>query len=289
MKHSITKNFKAYVLVTLVLLLIGIGSMIAQGFNLGIDFEGGNIIDVSFEHPITVAEVRTVMEKHDLSNSIIQLDITDDASSSKGVIIRTGIIDDTTRQSILNDLQNTIGNYDVNRIEQVGATVGSELVRQAVIAIAISWLLMIIYITVRFELRFAIAAILALMIDVLMVISWFAFFHLEIDSSFVAALLTVIGFSVNGTIVLYDRIRENLKSHRPNESLTELVDNSIMQCLTRTLYTNFMVLFTVASIMIFGGETIRNFAFAMFVGFSSGLYTSIFLAGPMWKILKEKY
>ncbi len=148
---------------------------------------------------------------------------------------------------------------------------------------------MIIYITVRFEIRFAIAAILSLIIDVLMVISWFAFFHLEVDSSFVAAILTVIGYSVNGTIVVFDRIRENLKSHRPSESLTELVDSSIMQCMTRTLYTNFMVLFTVAAILLFGGETIWNFTFAMFVGFSSGLYTSIFLAGPLWKLLKEKY
>lgn len=289
MKHSIAKNFKYYIILTLILLSTGLGSILINGFNLGIDFEGGNIIDVTFEKPITVSAVRDVMEKHNLGNSIIQLDITKDATESKSAIIRTGIIDENTRQGILSDLQSSIGNYNVNRIEHVGATVGSELVRQAFIAIAISWLLMIIYITIRFEIRFAIAAILALLIDVLMVIGWFGFFHLEIDSSFVAALLTVIGFSVNGTIVLYDRIRENLKSHKPSESLTDLVDNSIMQCLTRTLYTNFMVLFTVASIMIFGGETIRNFAVAMFVGFSSGLYTSIFLAGPLWKLLKEKY
>lgn len=289
MKLSITKNFKWYFSVTLILLVIGVTSMIIQGFNLGIDFKGGNIIDVTFNRAITVAEIRDVMEKHNLGNSIIQLDITKDGSESKSVLIRTGIISDETRQNILNDFQSTFGEYSTNRIEQVGATVGSELVRQALIAIGLSWILMIIYITVRFEIRFALAAILSLIIDVLMVISWFAFFHLEIDSSFVAAILTVIGYSVNGTIVVFDRIRENLKSHRPSESLTELVDNSIMQCMTRTLYTNFMVLFTVAAILLFGGETIWNFTFAMFVGFSSGLYTSIFLAGPLWKILKEKY
>ncbi len=289
MKHSITKNFKWYFSVTLILLVVGIASMIIQGFNLGIDFKGGNIIDVTFNRAITVTEIRDVMEKHNLGNSIIQLDITKDGSESKSVLIRTGIITDETRQSILSDFQSTFGEYNTNRIEQVGATVGSELVRQALIAIGLSWVLMIIYITVRFEIRFALAAILSLIIDVLMVISWFAFFHLEIDSSFVAAILTVIGYSVNGTIVVFDRIRENLKSHRPSESLAELVDNSIMQCMTRTLYTNFMVLFTVAAILLFGGETIWNFTFAMFVGFSSGLYTSIFLAGPLWKLLKEKY
>ena len=214
---------------------------------------------------------------------------SDDSSSSKSVLIRTGIIEDNVRQDTLADLKSQLGEYTVNRVENVGATVGSELVRQAIIAIVVSWILMILYITMRFEVRFAVAAVLALVIDVMMVISWFSFFQWEIDSSFVAALLTVVGFSINGTIVIFDRIRENLKGHRPSESLADLVDNSINQCMTRTLYTNFTVLFTVGAIIVFGGETIRNFAYAMFIGFSSGVYTSILLAGPMWKMFKEKY
>ena len=286
---SISKHFKIFISVTLTILAIGVGSMIMKGFNLGIDFKGGNIIDITFEKAVTVSDVRNVLDKHDLGSSIIQLATLDDSTSSKSVLIRTGIIGDDVRQDTLTDLKKQIGEYNVNRVENVGATVGSELVRQAVIAIIVSWILMILYITMRFEVRFAIAAVLSLVIDVLMVVSWFSFFQWEIDSSFVAALLTVVGFSINGTIVIFDRIRENLKGHRPSESLAELVDNSINQCMTRTLYTNFTVLFTVGAIIIFGGETIRNFAYAMFIGFSSGVYTSILLAGPMWKTFKEKY
>ena len=286
---SISKHFKIFISVTLTILAIGVGSMIMKGFNLGIDFKGGNIIDITFEKAVTVSDVRNVLDKHDLGSSIIQLATLDDSTSSKSVLIRTGIIGDDVRQDTLADLKKQIGEYNVNRVENVGATVGSELVRQAVIAIIVSWILMILYITMRFEVRFAVAAVFSLVIDVMMVVSWFSFFQWEIDSSFVAALLTVVGFSINGTIVIFDRIRENLKGHRPSESLAELVDNSINQCMTRTLYTNFTVLFTVGAIIIFGGETIRNFAYAMFIGFSSGVYTSILLAGPMWKTFKEKY
>ena len=286
---SISKHFKIFISVTLTILAIGVGSMIMKGFNLGIDFKGGNIIDITFEKAVTVSDVRNVLDKHDLGSSIIQLATLDDSTSSKSVLIRTGIIGDDVRQDTLTDLKKQIGEYNVNRVENVGATVGSELVKQAIIAIIVSWILMILYITMRFEVRFAIAAVLSLVIDVLMVVSWFSFFQWEIDSSFVAALLTVVGFSINGTIVIFDRIRENLKGHRPSESLAELVDNSINQCMTRTLYTNFTVLFTVGAIIIFGGETIRNFAYAMFIGFSSGVYTSILLAGPMWKTFKEKH
>ena len=286
---SISKHFKIFISVTLTILAIGVGSMIMKGFNLGIDFKGGNIIDITFDKAVTVSDIRNVLDKHDLGSSIIQLANNDDSTSSKSVLIRTGIIGDDVRQDTLTDLKKQIGEYNVNRVENVGATVGSELVKQAIIAIIVSWILMILYITMRFEVRFAIAAVLSLVIDVLMVVSWFSFFQWEIDSSFVAALLTVVGFSINGTIVIFDRIRENLKGHRPSESLAELVDNSINQCMTRTLYTNFTVLFTVGAIIIFGGETIRNFAYAMFIGFSSGVYTSILLAGPMWKTFKEKY
>ena len=286
---SISKHFKIFISITLTILAVGVGSMFMRGFNLGIDFKGGNIVDITFDKPVTVSDVRNVLDKHDLGSSIIQLATSDDSSSSKSVLIRTGIIEDNVRQDTLADLKSQLGEYTVNRVENVGATVGSELVRQAIIAIVVSWILMILYITMRFEVRFAVAAVLALVIDVMMVISWFSFFQWEIDSSFVAALLTVVGFSINGTIVIFDRIRENLKGHRPSESLADLVDNSINQCRTRTLYTNFTVLFTVGAIIVFGGETIRNFAYAMFIGFSSGVYTSILLAGPMWKMFKEKY
>lgn len=285
---SIVKNYKIFFSITIIFLLIGFGSIVTRGFNLGIDFTGGSIVDLTFENPVNVAQVRDVLKEHDMGNSIIQLENSDGKTEANSVLIRTGVVEDTELRATMNDLQSKLGNYQIQRVEQVGATIGSELVQQAAMAIVLSWVLMIAYITFRFEFKFAIAAIIALIIDVLVVLSYFSLFQMEMDSSFVAALLTVVGYSVNGTIVIFDRIRENLKVHRRSESLGEMVDNSIWQCMTRTIYTVATSLFAIVSIFLFGGETIHNFSFAMLVGFASGAYTSIFLAGPMWMFLKNK-
>lgn len=285
---SIVKNYKIFFSITIIFLLIGFGSIVTRGFNLGIDFTGGSIVDLTFENPVNVAQVRDVLKEHDMGNSIIQLENSDGKTEANSVLIRTGVVEDTELRATMNDLQSKLGNYQIQRVEQVGATIGSELVQQAAMAIVLSWVLMIAYITFRFEFKFAIAAIIALIIDVLVVLSYFPLFQMEMDSSFVAALLTVVGYSVNGTIVIFDRIRENLKIHRRSESLGEMVDNSIWQCMTRTIYTVATSLFAIVSIFLFGGETIHNFSFAMLVGFASGAYTSIFLAGPMWMFLKNK-
>lgn len=285
---SIVKNYKIFFSITIIFLLIGFGSIVTRGFNLGIDFTGGSIVDLTFENPVNVAQVRDVLKEHDMGNSIIQLENSDGKTEANSVLIRTGVVEDTELRATMNDLQSKLGNYQIQRVQQVGATIGSELVQQAAMAIVLSWVLMIAYITFRFEFKFAIAAIIALIIDVLVVLSYFSLFQMEMDSSFVAALLTVVGYSVNGTIVIFDRIRENLKIHRRSESLGEMVDNSIWQCMTRTIYTVATSLFAIVSIFLFGGETIHNFSFAMLVGFASGAYTSIFLAGPMWMFLKNK-
>ena len=285
---SIVKNYKIFFSITIIFLLIGFGSIVTRGFNLGIDFTGGSIVDLTFENPVNVAQVRDVLKEHDMGNSIIQLENSDGKTEANSVLIRTGVVEDTELRATMNDLQSKLGNYQIQRVEQVGATIGSELVQQAAMAIVLSWVLMIAYITFRIEFKFAIAAIIALIIDVLVVLSYFSLFQMEMDSSFVAALLTVVGYSVNGTIVIFDRIRENLKIHRRSESLGEMVDNSIWQCMTRTIYTVATSLFAIVSIFLFGGETIHNFSFAMLVGFASGAYTSIFLAGPMWMFLKNK-
>ena len=277
MKLSIVKRYKIFFAITITFLIIGIGSMLFKGFNLGIDFTGGSIMDLEFKNPVTVSQVREVLKEKNLGNAIIQLESSDsNAKSSKGVLIRTGVI-----------LKSKVGDFAIQRVENVGATVGSELIQQAVMAIVLSWFLMIAYITIRFEFRFALAAIVALIIDVMVTLSYFSLFHMELDSSFVAALLTVVGYSVNGTIVIFDRIRENLKIHRRSESMTEMVDNSIWQTMGRSIYTVGTSLFAVVAIFIWGGETIRNFSFAMLVGFSSGAYTSTFLAGPLWMMLRK--
>lgn len=289
MKFSIVKRYKIFFAITITFLIIGLGSMIVKGFNMGIDFTGGSIMDLQFHKTVSVAEVRDVLKERDLGNAIIQLESSDSAvTSAKGVLIRTGVISDEQRQQVMADLKSKLGDFDIQRVENVGATIGGELIQQAVLAIVLSWVLMIAYITIRFEFRFALAAIIALIIDVTVTLSYFSLFYVEMDSSFVAALLTVVGYSVNGTIVIFDRIRENLKIHRRSESMTEMVDNSIWQTMGRSIYTVGTSLFAVVSIFLWGGETIRNFAFAMLVGFSSGAYTSTLLAGPLWMLLRKQ-
>ncbi len=285
---SIVKNYKIFFSITIVFLFIGIGSMLTRGFNLGIDFTGGSLMDLNFNKAVTVSEVRDVLKEHNLGNSIIQLENTDGETSSKGVLIRTAVIDDSARRAVMTDLQAKLGDFQIQRVEQVGATVGGELIQQAIMAIVLSWILMIAYITMRFEFKFAVAAIIALIIDVLVTLSYFSLFQMEMDSSFVAALLTVVGYSINGTIVIFDRIREALKVHRRSETLSDMIDNCIWSTMTRTCYTVATSLFAIIAIFLWGGDTIRNFSFAMLVGFSSGAYTSIFLAGPLWLFLRGK-
>lgn len=286
---SIVKNWKIFFAITFIFLMIGYGSMIFRGFNLGIDFTGGSIMDLVFEKPVQVAQVRGVLSKHGLGAAVIQLEGSDTAmTSSRGVLIRTTVIADQERTKIMSDMERSLGKFDIRRVENVGATIGDELIRQAAVAIVLSWALMILYITMRFQLNFALAAIIALMIDVSVTLSWFSLLQLEIDSTFVAALLTVVGYSVNGTIVIFDRIRENLKIHRRSETVTDMIDNSIKSTLTRTIYTTLTTLFAIVAIFFFGGESIHNFSFAMLVGCCSGTYTSILLAGTFWLFLQHK-
>ena len=286
---SIVRNWKIFFAISIIFLLIGYGSMIVRGFNLGIDFTGGSIMDLKFEKEVQVAQVREVLSKHDLGGAIIQLESNDTAATSaQGVLIRTPVIADNDRTAVMQDLEKSLGKFDIRRVENVGATIGGELIQQAAIAIFLSWVLMVLYITIRFQLNFALAAIIALIIDVSVTLSWFSLLHLEIDSTFVAALLTVVGYSVNGTIVIFDRIRENLKVHRRSETVTDMIDNSIKSTLTRTIYTTITTLFAIVAIFLFGGETIHNFSFAMLVGCCSGAYTSILLAGTIWLFLQHK-
>ena len=260
MRFPIVKHFKYFMGLTLLVLFIGVISIFTRGFNMGIDFTGGSIVDLTFENEVTVSQVRDVLSQHGMGNSIIQLENSTNNEKSKSVLIRTGLVEDDQLRAAVSDMQGALGNYQINRMENIGATIGEELIEQAAMAVVLSWLLMIVYITYRFEFNFAVAAVAALVIDVFVTISYFSFFQMELDSSFVAALLTVVGFSINGTVVIFDRIRENLKLHRRSEGLEELVETSIWQCMTRTVYTESTALFAVLVIFLYGGATIHNLA-----------------------------
>ena len=289
-KFDIAGHRKIWFLISLVLIIPGFICMGMRGFNFGIDFTGGTIIDMRFEQPVTLAEIRSSLAKYDLDGSTIQLSGAETGvESSENVMIRTVDLEETQRKEVMASLTQDVGPYTVLREEKVGATIGSELITNAVLALVISWALIILYVAYRFEWRFGVAAVLALIHDIVIVLAVFSFTQRQIDSSFIAALLTIVGYSINDTIVIFDRIRENLKLHfRRGGDVNELVNRSIYQTLTRSLYTVFTVLFTTFALYWFGGETTKEFAFALLIGFASGCYSSIFIASPFWIVLRDR-
>ncbi|MBR3723617.1 MAG: protein translocase subunit SecF, partial [Selenomonadaceae bacterium] len=259
-------------------------------FNFGIDFTGGTIIDLKFENPVTVSAVRDAIKPYGLDGATIQLAGSDsDIASSESVMIRTADMEEEQRKEVMAGIKSSVGDYQVMREEKVGAVIGSELILNAVEALVVSWLLIIAYVAYRFEWRFGVSAVLALIHDIIIVLVVFSITGRQVDSSFVAALLTIVGYSINDTIVIFDRIRENLRLHfAKNGNIYELVNKSIYQTLRRSLYTVFTVLFTTFALYVFGGETTKDFAFALLVGFASGCYSSIFIASPLWIYFKNR-
>ena len=288
-KFDIAGRYKIWFVISLLVIIPGLISLGVRGLNFGIDFTGGTIIDLKFEQPIRIEQIRNSLRAYGLEGSTIQLSgETSGVESSTDVMIRTTDLEENDRKAVMASLRADVGNYEVMREEKVGATIGSELIMNAVMALVISWGIIILYVAYRFEFRFGIAAVLALVHDILIVIAFFSFTQRQVDSSFVAALLTIVGYSINDTIVIFDRIRENLKLHfRRGGDIKELVNRSIYQTLTRSLFTVFTVLFTTFALYFFGGETTKDFSFALLVGFSSGCYSSIFIAGPLWMVLRE--
>lgn len=283
-RFDIIGKRKIWYAISSLLIIASLFFMVTRGFNMGIDFTGGTIMDLRFEKAVNINDVRAVLNEYNLSNSTIQLSGESSSSTeSENVMIRTVDLEEQERKEVMAGLTDKLGAYQVLREEKVGATMGTELIMNAVYATIISWLLIIAYVSYRFEFKFGISAVLGLAHNVIIVLGAFALTQRQIDSSFVAALLTIIGYSINDTIVIFDRIRENLKLHfRKNGDIVELVNTSNYQTMTRSIYTVSTVLFATFALYFFGGDTTKDFAFALLIGFFCGAYTSIFIASPLW-------
>lgn len=278
---------KIWYAISLALIIPGLIAMMlnvkqtGQPFNLGIDFTGGTLLSLKFDKPPSIEEMRRVTDELKLGSAGIQ------AAGDNQVLVRVRALEEKERNELLKKLEEKVGKFKLLSEDKVGPSIGKELTRNALYALGIASVLMIIYITFRFELRFGIAAILALLHDVLVVMGVFAILRLEVDSSFVAAILTIIGYSINDTIVIFDRIRENLNMPKKGESLEELVNKSILQTMTRSINTVLTVVFVLVALLILGGETLRNFVLALLIGVISGAYSSIFNASPLWLDLRS--
>lgn len=268
-----------YIISTLVI-IPGLISLMFQGLNLGIDFTGGNLLEVKFDRPVAVQEVRQVMAEHGVDSSRGIQQVGDD-----NFIIRTQVLDDAESAKLLKSMDEQIGGMTLLRNDFVGPVIGKELTQRALLALLVASVLMVIYISVRFEFKQGIAAIVALLHDVLVVLGIFSIFQLEVESAFVAAMLTIIGYSINDTIIIFDRIRENLRP-RSKMTLEDLVNVSIWQTLTRSINTGVTVLLVLVAMYFLGGVTIKYFVLAMIIGVISGTYSSIFNASPLWVDMK---
>ncbi|MDN5347874.1 MAG: preprotein translocase subunit SecF [Clostridia bacterium] len=269
---------RLWYIISAILIAAGLVAMAVnwpQPLNFGIDFTGGNIIEIEFAQNVKSVQVRQVLEKLDLSNATIQ------AAGERQYLLRVPELSEGDYNKIIAGLKENLGEAKILRSDKVGGVISKELTRKALYATGIAWVLMVIYITIRFEFFFGLAAVLALIHDVLMTSGLFAIFRWEVDSAFVAAILTIIGYSINDTIVIFDRIRENLKM-RKKESLEDLVNKSINQTLTRSINTVMTVILALLALLFLGGETTRGFALAMLIGVISGTYSSICVASPLW-------
>lgn len=266
----------------------GMISLLLFGLKLGIDFTGGSMIQLKFDQPVTIEGVREVLTARNLGGSHIQL------SEGNTVLIRTKALNTHEEQTaLINGLQAKLGSFDPSskRVELVGPVIGKELLFNSLIALGIALAAIVAYITLRFKFDFAVCAIGALIHDLLLIVGIFSilgvFFHTEIDTLFITALLTIIGFSVHDTIVIFDRIRENNMLYGRQESFSAVVNRSLWQTMERSINTSLTVVLTLVALLLLGGATIHDFALALIIGIISGTYSSIFNASPLLVLLRE--
>ncbi len=286
-RFDIVGRSKLWFTLSLAVLLVGLTSMafslasFGTPLRLGLDFSGGTLLDLSFEQPITTEDLRQALQVHNLGSSVIQLD----TNTSQEALIRMPPLSEEERLAVEATIQEEVGPFERNLVETVGPTVGRLLLRSGILAVLISFGLIVVYLTLRFQLDYAVFAILALLHDVVLTMGLFALLGLtvgmEVDSLFVVALLTIIGFSVNDTVVIYDRIRENRRMISRKVSFAEVVNLSLNQTFARSLNTTLTTMLPLLAIAVLGGATLKGFAIALLVGFALGVYSSIFIASPL--------
>jgi len=278
---------KIWIIISLVMIIAGIaGYFIQGGFNLGIDFLGGSLIEVEFTRDVDVAEVRSVMNDIGLGNAVLQ------RTESDRFIIRTTPIDEETKNEMLNSLNEKIGTTGPPLQDRnVDPGFGKQITKYAFIAVGIGFVGILIYVWIRFEFRFGAAAILALVHDVLITLGVYAILNREINTSTIAAILTIIGYSINDTIVVFDRIRENTPM-TGKLGYIKVVNDSINVTLSRSINTSLTTLIPIILLLILGTTALKDFALALTVGIVAGTYSSIFIASPIvvaWNNRFPKY
>jgi len=281
---NFNKYFKIFNLFSISLIVISLLLLIFKGLNYGVDFKGGTLIELrSLDNQITISKLRQSFLNMNLGDVNIK-----EFGKKNDFLIKFEKKDKNSNliNEVKNDLEKLIGpGFEFRRVENVGPKVSSELLKSGIIAIFLSLTAMLIYIWIRFEWQFSLGAILALFHDVVLTLGIFSLFALEINLSIVAAVLTIVGYSMNDTVVIFDRVRENLKKFA-DINIFDLTNKSINQTLSRTIITSITTLLALVSIYIFGGEILKGFSLAMILGVIFGTYSSIYIANPILILLK---
>ena len=285
---NFNKHFKIFNIISIVLIIISVFFLLFKGLNYGVDFKGGTLIELRVQdQTIDISSIRQSFKKMNLG------DVNVKKFGNKTDFLIKFEKKDEKNINFISDIKNKlvldIGNsFSFRRVENVGPKVSSELLKSGVIAILMSLSAMMIYIWLRFEWQFSLGAIFALIHDVIITLGFFSILNLEINLSIVAAVLTIVGYSMNDTVVIFDRVRENLKKYS-SKKINEITNLSINETLSRTIITSLTTLLALVSIFIFGGEILKGFSFAMILGVIFGTYSSIYIANPILEYLNVSH
>jgi len=277
MRHALVFN-----VISLITFLLAVGSLATKGLHFGVDFTGGTVMEVSYSAPADLGQVREALAGLGLTDVSVQ-----NFGSARDVLIRLPVKQDVSgaklSETVLDALRKMESSVELRRVEFVGPQVGKELIENGALALLFVSIGIVLYLWLRFEWKFGLAAIIANLHDVVIILGFFSFFQWEFSLPVLAAVLAVLGYSVNESVVVFDRIRENFRKMR-RAAVTEVIDNAITRTMSRTIITHGSTQMMVTSMLFFGGETLFYFALALTIGICFGIYSSVLVASPivMW-------
>ena len=280
------KHRNKYVIFSSVIVLASLIFFLVIPLNLSVDFKGGELLQLQFKQELNKDKLNNTLEG--LEKDIPQLNARRlQYSEGNTIVVRTEQLQENQKALLKEKVKEQVGEFDVIKNDTVGPTIGKELAANALKALGIGAILIIIYVTIRFEFVYAIAGLIALLHDVIITAGLIALFRFEINTPFIAAILTILGYSINDTIVVFDRIRENEEKEGKKKEYGVIIDESINQVFVRSMYTSITTTISVLMLLLFGGETLRTFSMALFIGMIFGTYSSVFLASPLVYMMRK--